>query len=214
MCFQMRIYANNVGSACHRYSPSSTRTAPTSSRSMKPERIRSRAGGVRFSPDQYTAGAVEGCGDRRGGASGYQCRRPCPGRTGDPLCGRGRCRVHRPRHPAQRPDHAADEARSISPAVPTFVISNISPIMPPSPGKAGAREHAMLDYKIRRNSRSRSRQDFLFAVGWDVGPFPHGTQAREFELMVKYGMTPLAVLQADYLNGALDPARGAARRRN
>jgi imidazolonepropionase-like amidohydrolase len=35
-----------------------------------------------------------------------------------------------------------------------------------------------------------------------VGPFPHGTQAKEFELMVQYGMTPVAVLQADYLNGA------------
>jgi imidazolonepropionase-like amidohydrolase len=40
------------------------------------------------------------------------------------------------------------------------------------------------------------------AVGSDVGPFPHGTQAKELELMVKYGMTPAAVLQADYLNGA------------
>jgi imidazolonepropionase-like amidohydrolase len=40
------------------------------------------------------------------------------------------------------------------------------------------------------------------AVGSDVGPFPHGTQAREFVLMVKYGMKPLAVLQADLLNGA------------
>jgi len=40
------------------------------------------------------------------------------------------------------------------------------------------------------------------AVGSDVGPFPHGTQARELELMVKYGMTPLAVLQADLINGA------------
>ena len=40
------------------------------------------------------------------------------------------------------------------------------------------------------------------AVGSDVGPFPHGTQAREFELMAKYGMKPLAVLQADLLNGA------------
>jgi len=41
-----------------------------------------------------------------------------------------------------------------------------------------------------------------FAMGSDVGPFPHGTQAREFELMVKFGMTPLAAIQAGTLNGA------------
>jgi len=40
------------------------------------------------------------------------------------------------------------------------------------------------------------------AVGSDVGPFPHGTQARELVLMVKYGMSPLAVMQADLVNGA------------
>ena len=40
------------------------------------------------------------------------------------------------------------------------------------------------------------------ALGSDVGPFPHGTQAREFVLMVKFGMTPLAALQSDLLNGA------------
>ena len=41
-----------------------------------------------------------------------------------------------------------------------------------------------------------------FAVGSDVGPFPHGTQAREMELMVEYGMKPADVLRADLLNGA------------
>jgi imidazolonepropionase-like amidohydrolase len=40
------------------------------------------------------------------------------------------------------------------------------------------------------------------AMGSDVGPFPHGTQAHEFVLMVKYGMTPLAALQAGTVNGA------------
>ena len=40
------------------------------------------------------------------------------------------------------------------------------------------------------------------AVGSDVGPFPHGTQALEFAWLVKYGMTPLAAIQAGTLNGA------------
>ncbi len=33
-------------------------------------------------------------------------------------------------------------------------------------------------------------------VGGDVGVYPHGDDARELELMVDYGMTPLAVMQA------------------
>lgn len=41
-----------------------------------------------------------------------------------------------------------------------------------------------------------------FAVGSDVGPFPHGTQAREYVLMVKYGMSPADVLRAGLINGA------------
>lgn len=41
-----------------------------------------------------------------------------------------------------------------------------------------------------------------FAVGSDVGPFPHGTQAREMELMVEYGMKRIDVLRADLINGA------------
>ena len=39
-------------------------------------------------------------------------------------------------------------------------------------------------------------------MGLDVGPFPHGTQAREFELMVQYGMKPLAAIQAGTVNAA------------
>ncbi len=86
------------------------------------------------------------------------------------------------------------------PAVPTFTIFEYFADHAPTPA-AAAREHAMLDYKIHE-FRRQVAAGVPMAVGSDVGPFPHGTQAREFELMVKYGMTPLAVLQADYLNGA------------
>jgi imidazolonepropionase-like amidohydrolase len=34
------------------------------------------------------------------------------------------------------------------------------------------------------------------AFGTGVGPFPHGTQTKEFEYMVKFGMTPIQVLRA------------------
>ena len=40
------------------------------------------------------------------------------------------------------------------------------------------------------------------ALGSDVGPFPHGTQAREFVLLVRNGMAPLAAIQAGTINGA------------
>ncbi len=86
------------------------------------------------------------------------------------------------------------------PAVPTFVIFKYFADHAPD-SAAARREYAMLDYKIHEFKRQVAA-GVPMAVGSDVGPFPHGTQAQEFELMVKYGMTPLAVLQADYLNGA------------
>ena len=75
----------------------------------------------------------------------------------------------------------------------------------------------LIDHPVSAND-SRHQQEFLdlharefrkqlaagvpMAVGSDVGPFPHRTQARELVLMVKFGMSPLAALQADLLNGA------------
>jgi imidazolonepropionase-like amidohydrolase len=59
----------------------------------------------------------------------------------------------------------------------------------------------MLDYKIAE-FKKQIAAGIPFAVGTDVGPFPHGTQAVEMELMVRYGMSPLAVLQADMIEGA------------
>jgi imidazolonepropionase-like amidohydrolase len=40
------------------------------------------------------------------------------------------------------------------------------------------------------------------ALGTDAGVMQHGTNAREFALMVKYGMTPMQAIQAGTLNGA------------
>ena len=84
------------------------------------------------------------------------------------------------------------------PAVPTFAIFEYFM----NESEAGARrERPMLEYKIKE-FKKQIAAGIPFAVGSDVGPFPHGTQARELELMVKYGMKPLAVLQADMINGA------------
>jgi imidazolonepropionase-like amidohydrolase len=84
------------------------------------------------------------------------------------------------------------------PAVPTFTIFEYFARQSTA---AAERERAQLEYKIKEFKRQIAA-GIPFAVGSDVGPFPHGTQAHEFELMVKYGMKPLAVLQADMINGA------------
>jgi imidazolonepropionase-like amidohydrolase len=85
-------------------------------------------------------------------------------------------------------------------AVPTFTIAEYFADHAASPAQA-EREHRMQDFHAQE-FRKQLAAGVPMAVGSDVGPFPHGTQAREFNLMVKYGMTPLAVLQADLLNGA------------
>jgi imidazolonepropionase-like amidohydrolase len=85
-------------------------------------------------------------------------------------------------------------------AVPTFTIFDYFAHHRDSQDQA-ATESAMLDYKIAE-FKKQIAAGVPFAVGSDVGPFPHGKQARELTLMVKFGMTPLAVLQADMINGA------------
>jgi imidazolonepropionase-like amidohydrolase len=85
-------------------------------------------------------------------------------------------------------------------AVPTFTIFDYFAHHRESQDQA-ATEAKMLDYKIREFKKQLAA-GIPFAVGSDVGPFPHGTQAHELTLMVQYGMTPLAALQADMLHGA------------
>jgi imidazolonepropionase-like amidohydrolase len=70
----------------------------------------------------------------------------------------------------------------------------------------------MADYTIRdkkatggKNSLARMREESFnraakrglkIGFGTGVGPFPHGSQTKEFEYMVKYGMTPLQAIRA------------------
>src|SRR5271156_4058731 len=85
-------------------------------------------------------------------------------------------------------------------AVPTFTIFEYFADHAASPAQA-AREHQMLDLHAQEFKKQLAA-GVPMAVGSDVGPFPHGTQAREFVLMVKFGMSPLVALQAGTLNGA------------
>ena len=85
-------------------------------------------------------------------------------------------------------------------AVPTFAIGEYFADGAASPHLAEMR-HAEEAFHAAQ-FRQQLAAGVPFAVGSDVGPFPHGTQARELVLMVQNGMTPLQALQADLLNGA------------
>ena len=85
-------------------------------------------------------------------------------------------------------------------AVPTFAISEYFADHAANPAAAD-RQHAELAFHAAQFKKQLAA-GVPMAVGSDVGPFPHGTQARELELMVQYGMNPMAVLEADLLNGA------------
>jgi len=85
-------------------------------------------------------------------------------------------------------------------AVPTFTIEEYFADHAATPEQA-ERERQMLDFHAQEFKKQLAA-GVPMVLGSDVGPFPHGTQAREFVLMVKFGMTPLAALQADLLNGA------------
>ena len=85
-------------------------------------------------------------------------------------------------------------------AVPTFAISEYFQ----QHGAGGPAEWAegSLQEFHAAEFKKQMAAGVPFAVGSDVGPFPHGTQAREMELMVQYGMSPAEVLKADLIHGA------------
>jgi imidazolonepropionase-like amidohydrolase len=85
-------------------------------------------------------------------------------------------------------------------AVPTFAIIEYFAEHAASPAQAD-RLRKTLEFHAEEFHKQIAA-GVPMAVGSDVGPFPHGTQAREYVLMVKYGMSPLAALEAGLLNGA------------
>jgi imidazolonepropionase-like amidohydrolase len=85
-------------------------------------------------------------------------------------------------------------------AVPTFAIFEYFAQHADSPA-AAKRENDMLAYHAAQFKKQMAA-GVPFAVGSDVGPFPHGTQAREYELMVQYGMSPADTLRSALINGA------------
>src|SRR6202050_3740663 len=85
-------------------------------------------------------------------------------------------------------------------AVPTFTISEYFAEHAATPA-GSAREHALLDVHVSEFKKQLAAS-VAIAMGSDVGPFPHGTPGPEFGLVVKYGMSPLAAIQAGTLNGA------------
>ena len=85
-------------------------------------------------------------------------------------------------------------------AVPTFTISEYFADHATTP-EAAARERQLFDLHIIEFKKQLAA-GVPIAMGSDVGPFPHGTQAREFVLMVKFGMSPFGAIQAGTVNGA------------
>ena len=85
-------------------------------------------------------------------------------------------------------------------AVPTFAIVEYFGAHAASPAAAKREEEQQAFHA--RQFKQQMAAGVPFAVGSDVGPFPHGTQAREYELMVQYGMSPAETLRSGLINGA------------
>ena len=61
--------------------------------------------------------------------------------------------------------------------------------------------HSVADVS-ERSFRKAVAQGVKIAFGSGVGPFPHGTPTKEFEYMVKFGMTPVQAIRAATSEGA------------
>ena len=80
--------------------------------------------------------------------------------------------------------------------VPTFTISDYFA----SHSNGGSRRDSILAHIAE--FKKQIAAGVPVAMGSDVGPFPHGTQAHEFVLMAQNGMTTLGSIQAGTVNAA------------
>ncbi len=85
-------------------------------------------------------------------------------------------------------------------AVPTFAIGEYFADHAESPAATARRRDSETFHAAQ--FKQQIAAGVPFAVGSDVGPFPHGTQAHEMTLMAKYGMANAEVLRAEFLNSA------------
>jgi imidazolonepropionase-like amidohydrolase len=81
--------------------------------------------------------------------------------------------------------------------VPTFAIEAFFA----EQNGGGASRRAMLNFHAQE-FKKQVAAGVPVVMGSDVGPFPHGTQAREFVLIAQYGLTPLGSIQAGTVNAA------------
>jgi imidazolonepropionase-like amidohydrolase len=85
-------------------------------------------------------------------------------------------------------------------AVPTFAIGEYFADHAGSPTATARRRESEAFHADQ--FRKQIAAGVPFAVGSDVGPFPHGTQAHEMTLMAKNGMSNADVLRSEFLNSA------------
>jgi imidazolonepropionase-like amidohydrolase len=61
---------------------------------------------------------------------------------------------------------------------------------------------AMIGEIQRRNFERALRAGIPMIFGTDAGIYPHGDNAKQFAVMVRYGMTPMQAVQAATINSA------------
>ena len=64
------------------------------------------------------------------------------------------------------------------------------------------RKDAMIGEIQRRNFERALKAGIRMTLGTDAGIYPHGDNAKQFAVMVHYGMTPMQAIQAGTINGA------------